>query len=521
MGKTRNVLFIMCDQLRHDYLSCMGARHLETPSIDRLARMGVLFRRAYCPSGVCGPSRMSFYTGRSMTSHGATWNSVPLSVREATLGDYLRPLGLRVALAGKTHALPDADGMARLGIDPAGERGRLLANAGFEPFDRHEGHVEPPPDSLYSQYLRARGYDSPRPWHDYANGVTLPDGSTASGWWLRNAPYPLRVAKEDSETAYMTDRALGFIAEQGERPWLLHLSYIKPHWPYVAPAPYHAMFGPEDAPRLARQADERERAHPVVKAYYTHDEGESFASEEVVRTVVPAYMGLVKELDDNIGRLLDALQRMGRLDDTMIVFTADHGDFLGDHWLGEKEIFFEQAARIPLVIYDPDDSAAATRGRVDDTLVDGIDVVPTFLEALGAPSHDYLIEGRSLAPLLRGEADGGRADFAVCELDYAFRRARVVLDQPSQRCRGWMVRTNRWKYVRWLDYPDQLYDMASDPGEYADLGTDAGHARVRAEMRERLLDWMLRRRLRTTAPDGFEQPRTDNHRARGIHIGIW
>ncbi|MEQ9640420.1 MAG: sulfatase-like hydrolase/transferase [Alphaproteobacteria bacterium] len=519
MGQTRNVLFIMSDQLRHDYLSCMGARHISTPHLDRLAKMGTLFRRAYCPSGVCGPSRMSFYTGRSATSHGATWNSVPLSVRELTLGDYLRPMGIRVALAGKTHALPDLDGMTRLGIDPASERGRLLINAGFEPFDRHEGHVEPPPTSNYSEYLRAKGYDSERPWHEYANGVTLPDGSHDTGWWLRNSRFPLRVDKADSETAYMTDRALGFVAEQADKPWLLHLSYIKPHWPYCAPAPYHDMYGPEDAPALSRGKNERESAHPVVQAYYQHEEGKSFAREEVVNTVRPAYMGLVKELDDNIGRLLDGLEKMGRLDDTMIVFTADHGDYLGDHWLGEKEIFFEQAARIPMIVYDPADDAV--RGQVDDTLIDGIDVVPTFLTALGAPAHDYVVEGRDLTPLLRGKGDDGRRDYAVCELDYAYRRARLVLDQPAQRCRAWMVRAERWKYVHWLDYPDQLYDLHNDPDEMVDFGVDPGHDKVRAEMRDRLVEWFTTRRIRTTAPDGFEADRTDSHTKRGIHIGEW
>jgi len=111
VGKVRNVLFIMCDQLRADHLSCAGHPNLETPAVDSLAARGVLFPRAYVQSGVCGPSRMSYYTGRYVFSHGATWNRVPLSVREKTIGDYLRPAGLRVALAGKTHVLPDIDGL--------------------------------------------------------------------------------------------------------------------------------------------------------------------------------------------------------------------------------------------------------------------------------------------------------------------------------------------------------------------------------------------------------------------------
>ena len=114
----RNILFIMCDQLRWDYLSCAGHPHLKTPNIDALAARGVRFTRAYVQSPVCGPSRMSFYTGRYVGSHGATWNGVPLKVGEMTLGDYLRPLGVQAVLAGKTHMRADVEGMRRLGIDP-------------------------------------------------------------------------------------------------------------------------------------------------------------------------------------------------------------------------------------------------------------------------------------------------------------------------------------------------------------------------------------------------------------------
>src|SRR5262249_58217026 len=130
----RNILFIMCDQLRWDYLSCYGHPHLATPNIDALAARGVRFTRAYVQSPVCGASRMSFYTGRYVASHGATWNGFPLKVGEMTLGDYLRPLGMQTVLAGKTHMEPDKEGMAPLGIDPTAITGVRLADAGFDPF---------------------------------------------------------------------------------------------------------------------------------------------------------------------------------------------------------------------------------------------------------------------------------------------------------------------------------------------------------------------------------------------------
>ena len=157
MGKVKNVLFIMCDQLRADHLSCAGHPHLKTPAIDGLARHGVLFPRAYVQSGVCGPSRMSYYTGRYMFSHGATWNRVPLSVRERTIGDYLLPTGMRVALAGKTHVLPDTDGLERYGIEGGSALAALMRTGRFEELDRYDGHSPPGTESGQLFHLRGRG----------------------------------------------------------------------------------------------------------------------------------------------------------------------------------------------------------------------------------------------------------------------------------------------------------------------------------------------------------------------------
>lgn len=137
--QAKNILFIMCDQLRHDYLSCYGHPRLQTPNLDGLAARGVRFTRAYVQSPVCGPSRMSFYTGRYVHSHGASWNFVPLKAGEMTIGDHLRPLGVRAVLCGKTHMRADSSGMARLGIDPHSDIGVRIAECGFDPFERDDG----------------------------------------------------------------------------------------------------------------------------------------------------------------------------------------------------------------------------------------------------------------------------------------------------------------------------------------------------------------------------------------------
>jgi arylsulfatase A-like enzyme len=520
VGKIRNVLFIMCDQLRADHLSCAGHPHLKTPAIDSLAARGVLFPRAYVQSGVCGPSRMSYYTGRYMFSHGATWNRVPLSLREKTIGDYLLPAGIRVALAGKTHVLPDLDGLERYGIEGGSAIAALMRAGRFEELDRYDGHSPPGDESGYAAYLRAQGYNSDDPWSDYVISADGPDGPV-SGWHMRNVHLPARVAEEHSETAYMTREAMRFVTDMGDKPWFLHLSYVKPHWPYMVPAPYHKMYGADDCLPLNRAESELADQHPVLAAYRQHEESQSFQRPEAPSIVRPAYMGLIGQLDDWLGRLFDHLKKLGRFDDTLIFFTSDHGDFLGDHWLGEKEMFYEEAQRVPFIVYDPDPSADATRGIVDQRFVEAVDVVPTCLAALEQPAYEHLVEGRSLLPLLRGGQAGAWRDAVFSELDYSFREARKILKRGPRDCRAIMVRTDRWKYVWWQDFRPMLFDLANDPRELRDLGADSAHAPVRREMEERMAAWLKGRKTRVTVDDKYVEARTATHKQHGIFFGMW
>ncbi|WP_372619776.1 alkaline phosphatase family protein [Falsiroseomonas sp.] len=524
MGRPRNILFIMADQLRWDYLSCYGHPHLETPHIDALARRGVRFDRAFVQSPVCGPSRMSFYTGRTVHSHGASWNFVPLPIGEYTLGDYLRPTGMRVAVAGKTHIIPDGEGMARLGLARESELGVTIAEGGFEPFERDDGEhpdKRTGPSLRYNQFLRAQGYDGENPWHSWANSAEGSQGEILSGWSLRNCHLPARVKEEHSETAWMTDRAIDFIRESGERPWLLHLSYIKPHWPYIAPAPYHAMYGPQHFLPAVKHAAERGDPHPVYGAFLAMDAAQAFGRDEVRANVLPGYMGLVKQIDDHVGRVIAALDAQGRLDDTIIVFTSDHGDYLGDHWMGEKELFHECSLRIPLIIVDPSAEADATRGTVDARMVEAIDLVPTFLDAMGVKLPTHRLEGRSLLPLLHGANPAWR-DAVFSELDFAFYRARRILGLGAQEAKCWMIRTARWKYVAFKAFDRaQLFDLESDPDELVDLGRDPAHAAVRADLHAKLFARLADRRNRITVSDEDVEARTDGARANGVIIGEW
>ena len=407
MKDETNILFIMCDQLRWDYLSCYGHPHLETPNIDRLAARGVRFTRAYCQAPLCGPSRASILTGRYMSSHGATTNEDPLKLGELTLGDYMRDLGVSPVLVGKVEVSGSEAALARLGVDPDGEIGRAVIGGGFEPFEKLEGlYPDPmlPPRLGYNEYLRTQGYRGENPWELYANSATGEDGRRVSGWNMRHAGKPARVAEAHSETA----------------------------------------------------------------------------------------------------------------------FTSDHGDYLGDHWLGEKDLFHECSARIPMIISDPSPQADATRGTTDDRFVESVDLLPTFVEFAGGEVRTERVEGRSLLGILRGEAEPEWRDCAVSEIDFSGRGPRTLLDLHPWECRAHMLRTVRWKYILHERFRPQLFDLDSDPGEFVDLGDDPGYEDVRREFHDRLFTWFRRRRNRTEMPEGslFEMGPERNERL-GIMIGRW
>lgn len=279
-----NILFIMYDQLRFDYLSCAGHPHLHTPNFDRVAARGVRFTNAYCQSPICGPSRMSFYSGRYASSHGAQWNGYPLRVGEQTMGDHLRKAGMDCWLIGKTHMKADAEGMARLGLDPDSVIGARQSECGFDAWIRDDGLWGQGPDgfydkkrSPYNEYLKSKGYEAENPWAENANAGVDGD-EVASGWMFANADKPANIREEDSETPWLTREAISFI-DKAKGPWCAHVSYIKPHWPYIVPAPYHDMFGANHVPAATRHDAERCDAHPVFNAFLNGKIAQAFQRE--------------------------------------------------------------------------------------------------------------------------------------------------------------------------------------------------------------------------------------------------
>ena len=503
----KNILFIMYDQLRFDYLSCTGHPVLRTPNFDRVAAMGVRFSNAYVQSPICGSSRMSYYTGRYPSSHGAHWNGFPIRVGEMTMGDHLRKLGMECWLIGKTHMKADKAGMERLGLSPDSVIGARQAECGFDTWIRDDGLWAEGPDgfydekrSPYNEYLKAKGYPSDNPWSDFANAGIDEDGNMASGWMFQNADKPANIREEDSETPWLTREASRFI-EENEGPWCAHVSYIKPHWPYVVPAPYHDMYGSNSIPAASRHSDELEDPHPVLKTFQQARVSQAFQQDEVREKVLPAYMGLIKQCDDQLGVLLDHLEKTGRLQDTMIVLTSDHGDYLGDHWMGEKDFFHEPSVKVPMIIFDPRTAADATRGTVCDALVESLDLSATFVEAAGGEVPSHIIEGRSLLPWLHGKQPEWR-DFVVSEYDYSVRPQCVDLGVAPRDARLFMVFDGRYKLIHAEGgFRPILFDLDTDPNEFFDLAKGDTHAEIIADMYDKLGRWGRRMSQRVTKSD--------------------
>lgn len=528
---TRNIMFIMFDQLRWDYLGCAGHPNLETPHLDRLARQGMRFTNAYVQSPICGSSRMSFYTGRYVQSHGAQRNNFPLKVGEQTLGDHLRAAGMDAFLVGKTHMEADVAGMERLGIASESIIGARIAECGFDVVVRDDGLWTEGPDgpydprpSSYNEYLKNKGYPSENGWSEHANSVELENGEITSGWFMKYIDRPANVKEEDSETPWLTSRAIEFLQapERDDRPWLCHLSYIKPHWPYVVPAPYNKMYGPGDVLPAIRNSIEKQNPHPIFEAYMQTLVAQSFSREEVRQKAIPSYMALIKQADDQMGRLFAHLEETGRMQDTMIVVTSDHGDYLGDHWLGEKNFFHDCSVKVPLIIYDPSPQADATRGQTCDALVESIDLAATFVECAGGSVPDHIIEGKSLLGFLHDDPPMTWRDMVICEMDYSTTPMAKAIGVKHKDARLFMAFDGRYKLVHAEGgLPPLFFDLQEDPDEFYDLGRSNVLLTEKKRLYGLLNTWARRLSQRTAISDEELDKMNGKYVRRGILLGLY
>jgi arylsulfatase A-like enzyme len=282
------------------------------------------------------------------------------------------------------------------------------------------------------------------------------------------------------------------------------------------------MYGPEHVIPVVRSEEERRDPHPVYRAFMDQRVAGTFARDEVRAEVIPVYMGLIKQIDDQLGHLLKFMEERGLLENTLIVFTSDHGDYLGDHWMGEKDLFHEPSVKVPLIIYDPSPAADGARGTVCGELVEAIDLAPTFLEALGGdPSaQSHRLEGRSLVPFLHGRPPEHWRSYAISEYDYALPLG-AKLDVEPRHARLFMVTDKRWKYIHAIGFRPMLYDLEADPNEFRDLGADPAFEPERQRLAAALATWGLRLSQRTTLSEDQIRNMRGKSERRGILIGVW
>ena len=530
----------MFDQLRYDYLSCYGHPFLKTPHIDSIARKGVRFTNAYVQSPVCGASRMSYYTGRYVNSHGAAYNNFPLKVGEQTIGDHLRKIGVDTWLIGKTHMKVDSEGLKRLGIKQDSIIGARLAECGFDIFVRDDGLWAEGPegfycelDSPYNEYLKSKGYSGSNPWSTHANAGITDNDDIASGWFMKNSRLPANIREEDSETPWLTTQMIHFLESEiakklsNRRPWMVHLSYIKPHWPYIVPAPYNDMYNKNDIIPVVRSESEiGQGSNPIYKSFTDNIIGRAFRQNKVREEVIPAYMGLIKQCDDQMGRLFKFMEDNGFMENTLIVICSDHGDYLGDHWLGEKDLFHEPSVKTPLIIFDPSKSSNNTRGTINNELVEAIDLAATFIDYQNKDVPDHILEGRSLMPFLLNKAKGDWRKYVVSEYEYSTTGIPEKLNISTKDARLFMVFDGRYKLIHAEGgIPPMLFDLKKDPQELKDLGPDKDINPEISLQIERLYkylaEWARRPSQRNTLSDKDIEDMRGKGPSKGITLGLF
>ncbi|NDB67632.1 MAG: DUF229 domain-containing protein [Methylocystaceae bacterium] len=490
----QSVLFIVVDQWRADYvphvMRAAGREpFLDTPNLDRLCRRGVTFKNHVTTAVPCGPARASLLTGLYQMNHRAVQNTIPLDRRHLTLATALRDLGYDAALVGYTTTVPDPRTTSP--NDPAFQSlGDLMQGW------RNVGAFEPNMDAYFG-WVAQKGF----PIGSNRSDIWLPEGDGSIPGVTNR---PSRIPKELSDSAFFTERALTYMKGRGGRPFFLHMGYYRPHPPFVAPAPYHNMFDANAMPQPVRASNWEQEAkqHPLLDFYLRQTRQASFfesasghgheLSEADILQLRATYCGMIREVDDNIGRLLDYLEETDQLDNTLIVFTSDHGEQLGDHYLLGKIGYFDESFRVPLVICDPRNKGR--NGEVEKALTESIDLMPTLIDWLGG-EVPQVCDGRSLTCFL---STGAPADWRT-ELHYEYDFRDIFYSQPQQHlglsasesslC---VVQDENYKYVHFAALPPLFFDLQADPGQFFNLANDISYAPHVREYAQKALSWRLK-----------------------------
>ena len=478
--KPRNILFITADQWRADCLSALNHPVVKTPHLDALAREGTLFARHFANTSPCSPSRATLHTGLYQHNHRVATNGTPLDRRHTNWAIEARKAGYDPALIGYTDQTVDPR-------DAAPDDPRLKTYEGILPgltaiADTGMDHPGP-----WGDFLRARGYELP-PEERFIlwmreGGADYEDG----------APYPKPwiVKAEHNDTTWHVDQAIDYVSEHRDEPWILHLSLLRPHPPWIASEPWNRLYDPEAMPPPMRcETAEAEAAqHPWLAYQLKHPLAQAPDDLRKLNRMRAVYFAMMSEVDDNLGRLFAHLKLEGLWDDTLIVFTSDHGEQLGDHWMLGKSGYFNESYAVPLIIRDP----RATGGQTVSAFTEHVDIMPTLLDAIGAGIPPQC-DGHSLMTFVGGGAPPTWRRHAHWEFDFrdpSFDGAEQALGLTLHQCNLSVIRDERFKYVHFAALPPLLFDLERDPNEFTNLATAGDYAKVTLAYAQKLISWRL------------------------------
>lgn len=520
--KPKNILFITADQWRGECLSILGHPTVKTPNLDSLAADGILFRNHFTQCIPCGPSRASLYTGMYLQNHRSVENGTPLDARHTNIALELRKLGYDPFLIGYTDTTPDP----RLYSpnDPALKTWSGIL-PGFNKFlDVSTIHPE-----AWALWLEERGYTVPENPRDlYYKAVEEYPGAETRGKTYAPACY----SKEESDTAFITYKALQFIRRPGRKPWFLHVSYLRPHRPFLAPEPYNSLYNPDDIPDFKRAASPEEEAkqHPYLAYLLNQDLHNGYyhagiypRDEKSMRQLRATYYGLITELDDNIGKIIALLKENGEYENTVIVFLSDHGAQLGDHHLLPPSAYFDQSFHIPFIIHLPGAKNRQKRGLVVNAFTENVDILPTILDILGA-GIPVQCDGRSLVPFIMGKTPEKWRTEVHWEVDFRYMEESWGYSPPPDKelgidfeaCSFNVIRDEQYKYVHFAGLPSLFFDLKNDPDELHDLAGNREYTELILKYAQKMLSWRMVNDERTlvhmtAGPEGITE-RPISHR---------
>ena len=451
--KRPNILILYTDQQRFDALGCNGNCDIQTPRLDEMAREGVNFERYYVQNPVCMPSRVSFLSGQYPGTLGITHMGVPVPENTVTLPRYLHNYGYTSGNIGKLHFLPHANRDHR----------EIHPSYGFDCLE-----ISDEPGcyaDAYRAWVARRAPDQldlvscglPPATQTWQTEMGVRDGIVHPAQREPLEAQAFRARSDLTHTAFIAEQTLEFVRQNRERPFLCIAGFYSPHAPWIAPQEFLDIYDPATFDLPTFPADFAGRP-----------------DDDELRRARHGYYAMISEVDHHCGRILDELDNLGLRDETIVIFTADHGEWLGQHGkYGKGFPAHDVVSRVPCLVRWPGGIVEA--GRTISDIVEAVDIVPTLLECAGIPVAAAL-QGQSLLPQLQAQTPD---------------KARVAALTEE---RDWKaLHTPQFRYIARADGREILFDLRQTHGEYCDVAGDAAYAETLAELRHELLRRLIER----------------------------